>query len=148
MTDLDIYLQELADGSEILSRTDAKNLGSHFPPRSVGNCWEKTFSSTQDGFSLHNLYRKLDGIDSPMLFVIEDIEGRVFGAVLSCAFKVSENFYGNSKENLRVEKYFQDLHFICFFLQVTHFYFVAVQNLKFLNGVGITCTLFKGRMVS
>ncbi len=33
MTDLDLYLQELADTSEILNRADTKNLSTFFPPR-------------------------------------------------------------------------------------------------------------------
>lgn len=81
-----------------------------FHSRAIGNSWEKTFSTTTDGFSLHNLYRKLDGFDSPVIFVIEDIENRVFGAVLSCGFKVSENFYGNCKK-LRYYYFMKNMFF-------------------------------------
>jgi hypothetical protein len=86
--------------SEILTMADIKDLGKHFPPSAVGCPVILTFSSSEHGYSLHNLYRKLETIDSPVILAILDSEGRAFGAVLSCAPKISEHFYGSSESFL------------------------------------------------
>jgi len=40
------------------------------------------------------------GIDSPILLIIEDTQGNVFGAVTSCEIRVSESFYGTGESFL------------------------------------------------
>lgn len=84
--------------SEILTMTDIKAIGKYFPASAVGCPCILTFSTSMDGYSLHSLYRKMEKIDSPMILAILDSEGRAFGAVLSCALRVSEHFYGSCKD--------------------------------------------------
>ena len=43
----------------------------------IGYPWTLVFSTSQNGFSLNSLYRKMIGIDSPILLVIEDTQGNV-----------------------------------------------------------------------
>lgn len=42
-----------------------------------GYPWSLVFSTSQNGFSLNSLYRKMIGIESPILLVIEDTQGNV-----------------------------------------------------------------------
>ena len=43
----------------------------------TGYPWTLVFSTSENGFSLSSLYRKMMGIDSPILLVIEDTQGNV-----------------------------------------------------------------------
>jgi len=43
------------------------------------------------------MYRKMKGVDQPVLLVIEDMKSRVFGAYLSCGFEIQEKFFGDRK---------------------------------------------------
>ena len=47
----------------------------------IGYPWSLVFSTSQHGFSLSTLYRKMIGIDSPILLVIEDTQGNVSHAL-------------------------------------------------------------------
>lgn len=94
-SETDFYLFDMGSMSEILTITDIKMLGKYFPPQAVGCPVILTFSSAHDGYSLHSLYRKMENIDSPIILAILDTEGRAFGALLSCALRVSEHFYGS-----------------------------------------------------
>jgi len=76
---------------------DIQRIGEELPPSAVGFPWRLRFCSSRDGYSLHNLYRKLSKSDSPVLLVIEDLHGRVFGGLSSSTIKISENFFGTSK---------------------------------------------------
>lgn len=91
----------------------------------AGYPWTLVFSTSQNGFSINSLYRKMIGIDSPILLVIEDTQGnvsrlgflvtlvdyilnhsfpdeQVFGAITSCEIRVSESFYGTGESLLFV----------------------------------------------
>lgn len=94
-SETDFYLFDMGSMSEILTITDIKQIGKSFPASAVGCPCILTFSTSVDGYSLHSLYRKMETIDSPMILAILDCEGRAFGAVLSCALRVSEHFYGS-----------------------------------------------------
>jgi hypothetical protein len=52
-----------------------------FCVRLAGYPWSLVFSTSQNGFSLNSLYRKMIGIDSPILLVIEDTQGNVSRAL-------------------------------------------------------------------
>lgn len=98
--DLDSYLPDLIGPSEILTDDYRKQLAKHLPARvegtrrfflvfiliktaiefqlkKTGYPWTLVFSTSQNGFSLNSLYRKMIGIDSPILLVIEDTQGNV-----------------------------------------------------------------------
>lgn len=54
-----------------------EKLCGHLPARAEGYSWSLVFSTSQNGFSLNSLYRKLQRIESPILVVIQDTDNNV-----------------------------------------------------------------------
>lgn len=75
--DADIALPDLIGTTEILSEEHREHLCRHLPARAEGYHWTLVFSTSQHGFSLNSLYRKMSKIESPILLVIEDTQGNV-----------------------------------------------------------------------
>ncbi|XP_047353102.1 oxidation resistance protein 1 isoform X8 [Vespa velutina] len=98
--DNDIIIPDLVGTTEILSDEHREHLCRHLPARAEGYFWTLVFSTSQHGFSLNSMYRKMGKIESPILLVIEDTEGNVFGALTSCALHVSDHFYGTGESLL------------------------------------------------
>ncbi|XP_043671039.1 nuclear receptor coactivator 7 isoform X9 [Vespula pensylvanica] len=98
--DNDIIVPDLVGTTEILSDEHREHLCRHLPARAEGYLWTLVFSTSQHGFSLNSMYRKMGKIESPILLVIEDTEGNVFGALTSCALHVSDHFYGTGESLL------------------------------------------------
>ncbi|GLH04467.1 Nucleolar protein c7c, putative, partial [Gryllus bimaculatus] len=98
--DLDPFVPELVGTTEVLSEEHRKQLCRHLPARAEGYVWTLVFSTSQHGFSLNSMYRKMSRLESPILLVIEDTEHNVFGALTSCALKVSDHFYGTGESLL------------------------------------------------
>ena len=61
-----------------------EKLCSHLPARAEGYSWSLVFSTSQHGFSLNSLYRKMHKLESPILIVIEDTEKNVSRNDLKC----------------------------------------------------------------
>ncbi|OQV20344.1 Nuclear receptor coactivator 7 [Hypsibius exemplaris] len=94
-------LPELRGGlSDILTDELCGKLLPHLPARAQGYPWTLIYSTSAHGFSLKTLYRKMQPVDSPTLFLIKDVHEHVFGAIVSCAFKVAEHFYGTGESLL------------------------------------------------
>ncbi|XP_060679354.1 oxidation resistance protein 1a isoform X3 [Hemiscyllium ocellatum] len=72
-------------------------LAKNLPPRTVGYPWTLIYSTAKHGMSLKTLYRSMTGIDTPMLLVIKDSDGQIFGALASEPFKISDCFYGTGE---------------------------------------------------
>ncbi|XP_067014098.1 TLD domain-containing protein 2 isoform X7 [Anabrus simplex] len=98
--DLDPFIPDLVGTTEILSEEHRKQLSRHLPARAEGYVWTLVFSTSQHGFSLNSMYRKMNRLESPILMVIEDTEQNVFGALTSCSLKVSDHFYGTGESLL------------------------------------------------
>ncbi|XP_075236666.1 TLD domain-containing protein mustard isoform X1 [Lycorma delicatula] len=98
--DQDFCLPDLVGVTEILTEEHRKQLCRHLPARAEGYLWTLVFSTSQHGFSLNSMYRKMNRIESPILLVIQDTEGNVFGGLTSCALKVSDHFYGTGESLL------------------------------------------------
>ncbi|XP_076164479.1 TLD domain-containing protein mustard isoform X3 [Ptiloglossa arizonensis] len=98
--DNDVIVPDLVGTTEILSDEHREHLCRHLPARAEGYLWTLVFSTSQHGFSLNSMYRKMAKIESPILLVIEDTEGNVFGALTSCALHVSDHFYGTGESLL------------------------------------------------
>jgi len=54
-----------------------EKLCAHLPARAEGYSWSLVFSTSQHGFSLNSLYRKMHKLESPILIVIEDTDHNV-----------------------------------------------------------------------
>lgn len=98
--DNEVIVPDLVGITEILSDEHREQLCRHLPARAEGYLWTLVFSTSQHGFSLNSMYRKMAKIESPILLVIEDTEGNVFGALTSCALHVSDHFYGTGESLL------------------------------------------------
>lgn len=75
--DNEIIVPDLVGTTEILSDEHREQLCRHLPARAEGYLWTLVFSTSQHGFSLNSMYRKMAKIESPILLVIEDTEGNV-----------------------------------------------------------------------
>ncbi|XP_041101560.1 oxidation resistance protein 1a isoform X4 [Polyodon spathula] len=93
----DTFRPNLSEPSELLQPGQIENLSKHLPPRTIGYPWTLAFSTTRNGMSIKTLYRTMQGQDSPVLMVIKDSDGQVFGALASEPFKVSDCFYGTGE---------------------------------------------------
>ncbi|XP_034232568.1 nuclear receptor coactivator 7 isoform X15 [Thrips palmi] len=106
--DLEILVPDLVGVTEILTEDHRKELCRHLPARAEGYVWTLVFSTSQHGFSLNSMYRKMQRLESPILLVIQDTDNNVFGALTSCALKVSDHFYGTGESLLfRFQPQFQ-----------------------------------------
>lgn len=58
-------------------------LAAHMPARTQGYPWQLVYSTGVHGSSLKTLYRRMAGLDSPVLLVIKDMHKKV------CVFLVT-----------------------------------------------------------
>jgi hypothetical protein len=93
-------LPDLSQPSSILDESLLRVLMSHLPARAEGSVWTLVYSSSLHGFSLRTLYRQTSGIDSPVLLVIKDATGQIFGTMQSSPIKKSDLFYGTGESYL------------------------------------------------
>ncbi|XP_044268620.1 oxidation resistance protein 1 isoform X2 [Tribolium madens] len=98
--DAELTPPDLIGTTEILTDYHREALCRHLPARAEGYSWTLVFSTSQHGFSLNSMYRKMYKLESPVLLVIEDTDNNVFGALTSCALQVSEHFYGTGESLL------------------------------------------------
>lgn len=63
--------------AKFLNFLSREKLCSHLPARAEGYSWSLVFSTSQHGFSLNSLYRKMHRLESPILIVIQDTEQNV-----------------------------------------------------------------------
>ncbi|XP_060646346.1 nuclear receptor coactivator 7 isoform X22 [Drosophila nasuta] len=98
--ELDFPIPDLIGKTEILTEEHREKLCAHLPARAEGYSWSLIFSTSQHGFALNSLYRKMARLESPVLIVIEDTEHNVFGALTSCSLHVSDHFYGTGESLL------------------------------------------------
>ncbi|GAB1299333.1 Oxidation resistance protein 1 [Apodemus speciosus] len=91
------FRPNLSDPSELLLPDQIEKLTQHLPPRTIGYPWTLAYGTGKHGTSLKTLYRAMAGLDTPVLMVIKDSDGQVFGALASEPFKVSDGFYGTGE---------------------------------------------------
>ncbi|XP_015213405.1 oxidation resistance protein 1a isoform X2 [Lepisosteus oculatus] len=98
-TDLepDTFRPNLSEPSDLLQPEQIEKLAKHLPPRTIGYPWTLAFSTAKHGMSIKTLYRTMAGQDTPVLMVIKDSDGQIFGALASDPFKVSDCFYGTGE---------------------------------------------------
>jgi len=91
-------MPEIVGCSKIFDDEAAKKINVRLPARAVGYPWTLVFSTEENGFSLKSLYRKMASMpDGPMLVFIKDTADKVFGAMSSTTFVISDSFYGNGE---------------------------------------------------
>ncbi|XP_051992343.1 oxidation resistance protein 1-like isoform X4 [Xyrauchen texanus] len=91
------FRPSLNEPSDLLQQDQIEKLAKHLPPRTIGYPWSMVFSTSKNGMSIKSLYRMMQGQDSPVLMVIRDSDGQLFGALASEPFKVSDCFYGTGE---------------------------------------------------
>uniref|UniRef100_A0A8B9H6M0 Oxidation resistance protein 1 n=1 Tax=Astyanax mexicanus TaxID=7994 RepID=A0A8B9H6M0_ASTMX len=91
------FKPNMTEPSDLLEAEQIEKLAKHLPPRTIGYPWTLAFSTSKHGMSIKTLYRIMQGQDSPVLMVIKDSDGQVFGALASEPFKVSDGFYGTGE---------------------------------------------------
>ncbi|KAJ8951799.1 hypothetical protein NQ318_019772 [Aromia moschata] len=69
---------DLIGATEILTDYHRECLCRHLPARAEGYAWTLVFSTSQHGFSLNSMYRKMYKLESPVLLVIEDTDNNVY----------------------------------------------------------------------
>ncbi|XP_045067602.1 oxidation resistance protein 1-like [Coregonus clupeaformis] len=87
----------LSEPSDILQMDQIEKLAKNLPPRTIGYHWSLAFSTNKYSMSIKILYRAMQGLDTPVLMVIKDSDGHMFGALASEPFKVSNSFYGTGE---------------------------------------------------
>ncbi|XP_048085620.1 oxidation resistance protein 1b isoform X3 [Alosa alosa] len=93
----EVFRTNLSEPSDLLQTEQIEKLAKNLPPRTIGYPWTLAFGTTKHGMSIKTLYRIMQGLDSPVLLVIKDSDGQVFGALASEPFKVSDGFYGTGE---------------------------------------------------
>lgn len=98
-TDLEseVFRPTLSEPSDLLTSQQIEKLAKHLPPRTIGYPWTLAFGTAKHGMSIKSLYRAMQGLDTPVLMVVRDGDGQVFGALASEPFKVSDAFYGTGE---------------------------------------------------
>lgn len=75
--EIDLTPPDLVGTTEILTDVHREALCRHLPARAEGYVWTLVFSTSQHGFSLNSMYRKMYKLESPILLVIEDTDNNV-----------------------------------------------------------------------
>ncbi|XP_056141851.1 oxidation resistance protein 1a isoform X4 [Lampris incognitus] len=91
------FKPNLSEPSDLLEADQIEKLARNLPPRTIGYPWTLAFGTSKHGMSIKTLYRTMQGQDTPVLMVIKDSDGQVFGALASEPFKVSDGFYGTGE---------------------------------------------------
>ncbi|XP_052389660.1 oxidation resistance protein 1 isoform X2 [Carassius gibelio] len=91
------FRPSLNEPSILLQPDQIEKLAKHLPPRTIGYPWSLAFSTSKHGMSIKSLYRAMQGQESPVLMVIKDSDGQLFGALASEPLKVSDSFYGTGE---------------------------------------------------
>lgn len=91
---------DILDTSLILDGTQFQDLLQTVPLCLQHGTVNLVYSTSRDGYSLRNLYRKVARGEPPFVLVIQDHQHRKFGAFTTCPLKVTENFVGTGQSFL------------------------------------------------
>ena len=85
------------DTSHFLSDQMEMDIYLQLPPEVQNQHWSLAYSTENNGFSLHNLYRTVAEEPEPFMIAILDNNGHIFGAFLTCTPQLCENFIGTGR---------------------------------------------------
>ncbi|XP_015793309.1 oxidation resistance protein 1 [Tetranychus urticae] len=94
---IEFPLPDLIGESDILTEDRRRELARHLPARTEGYSWALIYSTSKHGFSLKTIYRNMVNYENPVLLVIQDTDGSVFGALTSTSLRTSDHFYGTGE---------------------------------------------------
>ncbi len=83
--------------SELMSKEEHIYLAKIIPAKLECYTWILTFTTTEQGFSLQNMMRRLSEKSGPLLLVLSDVKDNVFGAYLSAIPSIGESFEGTGE---------------------------------------------------
>ena len=91
-------ITEQIGSSDIFEPPERERISRELPPKATGFNWELGYSTSEHGFNLHSLYRKMQKFEGPCLLLIQDIGSQnVFGAYLTARPQMSEHFLGTGE---------------------------------------------------
>ena len=94
-------LPTLVEPSDLLDIIHIRKLMIHLLGNAVGHDWYPVYSTFKHGFSLSTMYRNmLEFEGSPVLLVVQDSFGKLFGAMVPSHLRVSDRFYGTGESFL------------------------------------------------
>ena len=93
----DLVGPNIMDESAILDDRQFREIYRSLPLKIQNQSWCLAYSTRVNGFSLQNLYRTIADESSPFLVIVQDNNGFIFGAYLTCTPSISENFIGTGK---------------------------------------------------
>eukprot|EP01026_Neomeris_dumetosa_P031421 TRINITY_DN2491_c0_g1_i8.p2 TRINITY_DN2491_c0_g1~~TRINITY_DN2491_c0_g1_i8.p2 ORF type:complete len:471 (-),score=52.06 TRINITY_DN2491_c0_g1_i8:948-2255(-) len=86
----------VVENSAILTKLHFSCITNQLPPRYRQGEWNLVYSTQNHGISLHTLYRKVQGL-KPLVTVIRDHGGNVFGCFTPETWKVQPRYYGTGE---------------------------------------------------
>ncbi|XP_028968315.1 nuclear receptor coactivator 7-like [Galendromus occidentalis] len=86
---------EMLDKSKILTRGNIIDLYNSMPARLQCAPWKLTYSTHVNGYSLLTMYRLMESVEGPVLVVVKDFQGTVFGVLTTDPLLIKPRWFGH-----------------------------------------------------
>lgn len=86
--------------STILTENQISCLYRSMPPRLQSQPWRLTFSTEHQGYSLMTMYRQMENVEGPVLVVVKEFQGTIFGVLTSDPLLIQSRWYGRCESFL------------------------------------------------
>lgn len=91
---------DLLSESRILTEEQIVELYQSMPCRLQSQPWRLTFSTNEHGYSLMTMFRLMENVEGPVLVVVKDFQGTIFGVLTSDPLLIQPRWYGRSESFL------------------------------------------------
>eukprot|EP00249_Psilotum_nudum_P016868 c26028_g1_i2 orf=167-1093(+) len=132
-----LMLPAMSENSVLLSDDIRTVIYPALPNLIKGCIWMLLYSTARHGISLHTLYRRSSALPGPVLLVVGDFEGAVFGGLVTSPLKPTSKrkYYGTSEmfvfTNVHANpRYFMATGCMVQVVHVTHLETIAWQMQK------------------